>query len=69
MAVEFSILGQIHLTHPTGADLVDDPVVSDKRTCGQTCTEFRIIIVINGRHDNPPRTESIIDIAVWLTII
>jgi hypothetical protein len=30
-AVEFGILSQIHLTHPAGADFLDDPIVGDHR--------------------------------------
>ena len=28
-AVELGVLGEIHLTHPTGPDLLDDPVMPD----------------------------------------
>jgi hypothetical protein len=29
LAVEFGILSQVDLTHPAGADLLDDPIVPD----------------------------------------
>jgi len=67
--IKLQILRQIDFTHPAGADLLDDPIMIDKHSRSQACTGFRIIIVFVGRHDNPPRPESIIDIAVWLVII
>ena len=43
-AIQLGILGQIHLTHSTGADLLDYPVVPDRGVFGQGYVRLCLVV-------------------------
>jgi hypothetical protein len=45
LAIQLSILCQIHLTHPTGTDLLDDPVVRDHSASSKSNKGFGWIVL------------------------
>jgi hypothetical protein len=45
LAIKFGVLGKVDLAHPTGTDLLDDPVVIDDHTLGEHRHYFCFVVV------------------------
>ena len=56
LAIEFDVLGEVDLTHPAGADLLDDPVVVDDCTFSEHGHCVGLVVV--RFHTSPEASDS-----------